>query len=53
MYLDRKAHDIETICRQHLKIVQLLQMRVADFPPSAVALPDQAGIAALLDSAHG
>src|ERR1700719_2760784 len=44
MDLHWKTHHVEAIGRQLLQVVQLLQMRITDLTPRAMALPDQSGI---------
>src|SRR5690349_11408111 len=47
MNLYGEAHDLETIRRQLFEVVQLLQMRIADLPPGAMALPDEPRVTGL------
>ena len=47
MHLHRKAHHLEPIRPQLLEIMQLLEMPIADPAPRAMALADQARIAAV------
>src|SRR3712207_6750356 len=47
VHLHREARHLEAIGGQHLQVVRLLDVGVADLPPRAVAFPDQVGRAAL------
>src|SRR5580698_5561718 len=43
-YFHGKAGDLKSVARQHLEIVQLLEVAVPDVTPRLVALPNDAGI---------
>src|SRR5262249_32607018 len=48
VHLDGEANDLEAVGRQQFEIVQLLEMRITDLAPGAVALPDQIDVAGFL-----